>query len=92
MTFPDAQLNYWAERFIAEGAREVMTFEEFMALSAPLRTRRLHALSLTAHELQERMERQLPDATFHGHALIDPFHHGIRKSRHAWFRNERNHI
>lgn len=93
MTLPDAQLNYWAERFIAAGVVAAMTFEAFIELPVPMRERRIQqTTALDALLLQERLERQLPDAGWRGNALIDPFHHGIRKRRNAWFRNDRNHV
>jgi hypothetical protein len=93
MLIPDATLNYWAERFVLAGGAALMPFEQFMALPLAVRERRLeHLQAIDSHDLQERLERALPDAAWHGPVFIDPFHHGVRRGRHAWFRNDRNHV
>lgn len=84
MTYTDEHLNYWADRFVESGLRAVTTFEAFMALSPPLRNRRLvHCTQVRV--LQERIEGALPDAGLHGSVLVDPVHHGKRKYRKPWW-------
>jgi hypothetical protein len=80
----DEQLRYWSDRFVDAGLGDFMRFDEFMELSVPLRERRITS-ALAIHETERRAERDLPDAGLHGKRLIDPFLHGIRKFRRAWF-------
>jgi len=83
-THADEHLQYWSRRFLEADLGDFMRFEEFMELSVPLRERRL-AHALVAHETELMVERELPDAGLHGERLIDPFIHGIRKFKRAWF-------
>lgn len=80
-------LDFWADRFIAAGARVLMTFDRFMELSESRRERML-ARAAEWRDLQNAQERQLHEAAWHGQALINPFHH---KPRRAWFRAGRAH-
>ena len=80
-------VDYWADRFIAAGARVLMTFERFMELSHA-RRERLLARAAEWRDIQNRQERQLQDAGWHGQMLITPIHH---KPRLAWFRAGRRH-
>lgn len=86
---PDEQLRYWSERFTSTGLGDSMRFEDFMELSVPLRERRI-ASALVIRETEHRLERELPDASLHGKRLIDPFLHGIRRFRRAWFYDVRH--
>lgn len=88
---PDATLNYWADRFVASGVVRWISFERFIALSIAQRETILLFGEHSDH-LQVRMERQLPDAALHNGTLIDPFHHGVRRVKRPWFRNDREHI
>lgn len=80
MSHTDEQLNYWAEEFSRVGLADVMTFEAFMDMSVPMRERRL-LQARVAREVQNSVDRAMPDAAMHGDRLVDPFHHGLRKFR-----------
>ena len=80
-------VDYLADRFIATGARVLMTFERFMELNDARRERTL-ARAAEWRDLQNAQEHQLREAGWHGQALINPIHH---KPRHAWFRAGRAH-
>lgn len=84
MSYPDEHIHYWAEQYIASGMRACTTFDAFMRLSVPMRERRI---SQSRHllTLQERMERQVPDAGLRDNVLVDPIHHGTRERRRPWF-------
>jgi len=71
---PDETLDYWADRFVAARLAEVMSLDQFLALSPALRERRI-AQHREVRHLQGAMERDLPDAALHGDRLIDPWHH-----------------
>lgn len=79
-TIPDITLNHWADRFIEGNVIEVMTFEEFMTLSVPLRERRLSQMALARHA-QRHADHALPDAGVRDGRLIDPMHHGVQVNR-----------
>jgi hypothetical protein len=92
MTFQDATIEFWGDRFVAAGLRAVMTFEQFMTLSPPMRERRSQLLLDAEIRMAREIERQFPDAALHDGALIEPFHHGKFQLRKPWFRNDRNHV
>jgi len=91
-TFPDATIDFWADRFVGAGLSVVMSFEQFMMLSPALRERRSQLMLEAETRVSRVIERYFPDAALHDGALIEPFHHGLRRMRHPWFRNDRNHI
>ena len=87
---PDETLNYWAERFIAAGLADVMSFQQFIELPAALRERRIAQADLI-RIAQQCVGPEPPDATVHGDRLIDPMHHGAREFRRpSWFRRPRH--
>jgi hypothetical protein len=77
---PDDTLHYWGDRFVAARLVEVMTFEQFLALSPPLRERRIAHMEI-ARGVRRQAERELPDAALHDRRWIDPMHHGKRRFR-----------
>jgi len=87
----DEHLAHWGEQFVASGLRAVMTFDHFMSLPVGLRARRV-ARSTFAAAIQERIEREIPDAGLRDSALVDPFHHGKRERRRPWYYRLRNHL
>lgn len=91
MTHPDETLDYWADRFIAAGLADILSFEQFMSMSPALRERRIEQLRV-AREAQQRIGHDPPDAALHGDRLIDPMHHGPREFRYPLFYRRRNHI
>ena len=90
MRIADETLNHWADRFVAAGLAEVLSLEQFLALSLPMRERRIEQVHEIRHA-QQAIDRALPDATVHGDRLIDPLHHGPRPLRRpALFRRRRH--
>lgn len=83
-TYTDEHIDYWAEQFIAVGMRAATTFEAFMALSVPMRVRRVTQFGQLL-ALQERIERQVPDAGLRDNVLVDPIHHDKRVYRKPWW-------
>lgn len=88
----DHELDFWADRFIADGLGDAMTFEEYMSLTLALRERRSRMLCESERHIGQMIDRLHPDAALHGTALIEPIHHGVREFRRPWFRNHRNHV
>lgn len=88
---PDETLDYLAERFIAEGLAETMSFEQFLCLSPALRERRIEQLHEIRRAQQIADRATPPDATVHGDRLIDPLHHGPREFRRPVFYRRRRH-
>lgn len=69
---PDAELNYWGDRFAASTLRERLTFEQFLALTPTLRARRL-AQQLEIDALRRRVEQHVPVcASRRNGALVSP--------------------
>ena len=89
MTYPDATLNYWADRFVGANAQRAVSFEQFMQLPHALRERRLQQ-AIEARHLQECLERELPNAGLHGGTLIDPIRHDPSEVRRPWFHRVRH--
>jgi hypothetical protein len=78
--YTDAELNYWGDRFVSVGLVSLMKFESFMDLPPARRERQISAYQ-SACELQERIERSMPDAALHGAHLVEPIHHGVQPFR-----------
>lgn len=69
---PDAELNYWGDRFAASSLRERLTFEQFLALPAPMRRRRL-AQQQEIDALRKRAEQTVPaSAAYRDGVLVAP--------------------
>lgn len=73
-TFADETLNYWADAFVGSGmARTGNTFEQFLAMSVPLRVRKLTMAA--GADLQDRIELGVADLRLRGDHLVEPLHH-----------------
>lgn len=85
MVTSDAELNHWAERFIAGNVRESMPFEVFMSMTAARRERVL-AHQAMVDETRRKVEQTLPlSTTAHGGALVAPMKPTLRRMRRPWF-------
>ena len=89
---PDPTLDFWAERFIAAELRAVMTFEQYMQLTPALRERRGQLMLSADTSVQLRVERECPNASLHGDALVEPVHNRTGEFRRPWYRNNRKHV
>jgi hypothetical protein len=88
----DEHLNDWGDRFARSALRACMRFDQFMALSAPMRQRKMYMAEQSAQQdIQPRLEAQVPDLVQRGDHLIEPLHHtvGSAGDRPLWQRLRR---
>ncbi len=87
----DAELNYWADRYIASNVRDGLTFDRFLALSPALRERRL-AQQAEIDALRSRVERTAASTAAHDGKLIAPIKRPPPfRLRKPWFFRQRTH-
>lgn len=73
MRISDEHLNHYADEFVSCGVGG--TFEQFIALPAQMRERKLDAAKAATS-----MERNLPPSQIRGGTLVEPLHHSLRGS------------
>ena len=80
-THTDEHLNAWGDKFAQSAVRGCMSFEQFMALSAPMRERKIHMAEQSLQQaMQRRLEEQVPDLCLRGDQLIEPLHHTVGRA------------
>lgn len=74
----DEHLNEWGDRFARSAVRHCMTFEQFIALSVPMRERKMHMAEQSEQQaIQRKLEAEVPGLVLRGDHLIEPLHHTV---------------